>query len=206
MSGGRHQVIGLTGLPCAGKGEVAAVFAQHGARCIDVDALGHAVLEEPTTRDALRDRFGDSIVGPDGRIDRSALGAIVFSEDTALRDLEALVHPPLQRLAGDRIAAAREEAPVVVDAALLGPLALDALCDAVLLVEAPWGQRLSNATKRGWSEYDLNRRDPRVREGLQALAHPNVRVLTNDTSLQRLHESAASFWKEWIHGEEENRP
>ena len=86
--------VALTGGIATGKSYVLDRFRGHGVPCLDADVLAHGVTEagtEATT--AIAARFGPAILEPDGSIDRKALGAIVFEDETARRALEAIVHP-----------------------------------------------------------------------------------------------------------------
>jgi dephospho-CoA kinase len=86
--------VALTGGIATGKSSVRRRFAHHGIPTIDADALARAVLA-PGTPGAARviERFGAAVQLPDGGIDRRALGAVVFGDETARRALEAIVHP-----------------------------------------------------------------------------------------------------------------
>jgi dephospho-CoA kinase len=117
-------VIGLSGGIASGKSTVARMLADLGAGVIDADAIGHALLEAGgAAADAAAARFGPAVVAPDGSIDRAKLGAIVFSDAAARRDLEAISHPRIYAEMCRRLDAfAREPPPgrvVVVDAPLL---------------------------------------------------------------------------------------
>jgi dephospho-CoA kinase len=84
----------LTGGIATGKSYCLKRFAALGIPVIDADELAHETLEPGTTASAaVVRRFGDEIVGKDGRIDRPALARIVFADAAARRDLEAVVHP-----------------------------------------------------------------------------------------------------------------
>jgi dephospho-CoA kinase len=86
--------VALTGGIATGKSWVRRRFAHHGVPTIDADALAHAVIAPGTPGAALiLQRFGAGVRSPDGGIDRKALGAIVFADPDARRDLEAIVHP-----------------------------------------------------------------------------------------------------------------
>ena len=116
-------VIGLTGGIGSGKSTVAALLAELGAQIIDADRVGHDVYL-PGTEGFRRvvEAFGPTIVGPDGRIDRSTLGSIVFADPGALARLNALVHPLIGEEIRRRIARALEVGdgrPVVVEAAIM---------------------------------------------------------------------------------------
>ena len=93
---------GLTGGIATGKSYCLSRFAQLGAATIDADLLARAVVE-PGTPGLQRvvDRFGASILSPDGSLDRPALGRIVFADRSARADLEAIIHPEVYRRIGE---------------------------------------------------------------------------------------------------------
>lgn len=140
-------VIGLAGRACAGKNRFATVFEQMGCRTIDVDRLGHAVLE--SQRDAVGEAFGPSVLS-DGRVDRKALGALVFSDPAKLRALEAITHPAMVAKCASLIEEARRDgvAAVVVNAALLHRMGLDRLCDRIVFVSVSPVIRYFRSRKR----------------------------------------------------------
>ena len=127
-------VIGVTGNIACGKSLILSYLAELGAETIDADKVYHRLIEPqmPLWR-ALCDRFGPEIFRADGTIDRPALGKIVFSDPSALADLDALTHPAV--VAEIRTMISRSAAPVVaVDAVKLTESGLDRDCDAVWLV------------------------------------------------------------------------
>lgn len=87
-------LVGLTGGIGAGKSTVSALLREHGAVVIDADAITRR-LQEPgeAVFDAMVERFGDSILDADGSLDRAAVAGIVFNDESARKDLEAIVHP-----------------------------------------------------------------------------------------------------------------
>lgn len=109
------QRIGLTGGIAAGKSVVARRLTELGAVVIDSDELARQAVAPGTTGyDAVVEAFGAGVVGPDGALDRPALGRLVFADTAARRRLEAIVHPQVRRLAAEREAAAAAAAPDVV--------------------------------------------------------------------------------------------
>jgi dephospho-CoA kinase len=90
--------VALTGGIATGKSHVLERFRRLGVPCLDADELAHGVMGAGTeaTR-AIGDRFGPSVIGQDGAVDRKALGAIVFADEAARHDLEAIVHPAVYR-------------------------------------------------------------------------------------------------------------
>ncbi len=87
-------LVGLTGGIGSGKSTVASVLAEHGAVIVDADAITRS-LQQPgeAVFDAMVERFGPGIVSDDGTLDRPAVAAIVFGDEAARKDLEAIVHP-----------------------------------------------------------------------------------------------------------------
>ncbi len=96
---GAVPVIGLTGGLASGKSSVARLLLERGFALIDADAVGHEVLDLPEVQRKLLDRFGPDVVPGRGvsssskpRVDRKALGAIVFADPNARHFLESIVH------------------------------------------------------------------------------------------------------------------
>ena len=139
------KVIGLTGLYAAGKNHVALLLEQRGIPVLDVDVLGHRVIEAEIDR--ITERFGKDITGKDGKIDRKLLGKKVFGNKKDLAALEDIVHPEVNRETLAWIDSLREGA-CVINAALLHRSSAAGMLNAVLIVEAPFLTRLIRAKRR----------------------------------------------------------
>jgi dephospho-CoA kinase len=88
----------LTGGIATGKSFCLAAFAELGAATVDADVLARdAVAPGTPGLERVRERFGDSIIRPDGSLDRPALGRIVFGDRAARADLESIIHPEVYR-------------------------------------------------------------------------------------------------------------
>lgn len=120
------RLIGLTGGIGAGKSTVSAGLAAKGAVIIDADAIVRE-LQQPGTVvfTEMVERFGPGIVGPDGDLDRAAIAEVVFTDETALADLGAIVHPRVH----DEIQRRLDE---------YGPTDRVVILDVPLLVESGW--------------------------------------------------------------------
>ena len=124
MTAGRpFLLVGLTGGIATGKSTVDAVLRELGAVIIDADVLAREVVEpgEPALKEIVAE-FGPGVLGPDGRLDRKALGAIVFADPTRRRTLEAMTHPRMrERLLRriDELTAEHFRGLVFYDAAVL---------------------------------------------------------------------------------------
>lgn len=159
-------VLGLAGGVASGKSAVAALLAGAEGRVLAADALAHEVLDGPEVAARVAERFGPGVLGPDGRPDRAALGALVFEDDAARAALEGWIHPGVRaRILAELEDAARQGCPVVVlDVPLLfendAQHGLVARCDAVLFVESPSAEREARAVAhRGWSPGEVARRE-----------------------------------------------
>ena len=86
--------LGLTGGIGSGKSTVASILARAGAAVMDADAISRS-LTEPGGRaiPAILAEFGETLISPDGAMDREAMRALVFSNPSSKRQLEAIVHP-----------------------------------------------------------------------------------------------------------------
>ncbi len=91
---GRVLRVALTGGIATGKSYCLKRFAVLGAETIDADVLARRAVEPGTPGlAAVVSRFGSGVRRADGTLDRAALARIVFADDAARRDLEAIVHP-----------------------------------------------------------------------------------------------------------------
>ncbi len=156
-------IIGLCGGIGSGKSSVAHEFERLGALVIDSDRLNHAVLATPEVAAELRSWWGDEVIGPDGRPNRAALAARVFSDASARGRLERLVHPLIAaRRAAMILRGAKDPAvrAIILDSPLLFESNLDRLCDWTVFVEASESRRLERLrSTRGWDERELRRRE-----------------------------------------------
>ncbi len=89
--------IGLTGSMGSGKSTAAKVLRGLGFAVLDADQIVHELLAKGTPVEAeILSTFGPAVQGPDGHLDRRALGQLVFSHADHLAKLEALLHPKVR--------------------------------------------------------------------------------------------------------------
>lgn len=149
--------IGLTGGIATGKSTVAAQFAYLGVPCFDADTAVHTLLREKgPVRQAVENRFPG--VAREGMIDRRALGRIVFNDDTALKALEAILHPAVR----DREQAfehhlRRMDIPwFVAEIPLLFEVGAEGRFDVTVMTSCPaWIQRRRALARPGMTEERL---------------------------------------------------
>lgn len=153
--------IGLTGPIGCGKSTVAGWLAARGAVVIDADAEAQAVTAAGgAALEAVLARFGEAYRAADGGLDRASLGRLVFADQAALADLEAIVHPAVRPriLAGIAAAEAAGAPAIAIEAIKLVEGGLAALCDEVWLVTCSPDEQRSRLEARGMAPDDARRR------------------------------------------------
>jgi dephospho-CoA kinase len=145
------KIIGLTGGIASGKSMVASMLKEMGAAIIDADQLARRVVEPGTEPNReIVERFGKNILQPDGTIDRKALGAIVFSDPDARKQLERITHPAIKKLAGELLEKERLKGTesVFYVVPLLLEAGLASTVDEIWVVYADEGTQLERLMKR----------------------------------------------------------
>ncbi len=148
--------IGLTGGIATGKSYVLNRLRLRGVPCLDADELAHGVTAAGTEATAaIAERFGQQVLAADGSIDRKKLGAIVFADASARRELEALTHPAVYRAieAGLRaFTLIGEDAFAVVDVPLLYETGAEKMFDKVIVTTCAPETQLARLLARGMTE------------------------------------------------------
>jgi len=142
------MIIGLTGKYCAGKNHVAAYLEKKGLPVLDVDKLGYPVLE--SEKKNIFAQFGNDLENADGSLNRRLLAQRTFGKPEKLAALEAIVHPPVNRLIIDWIAEKEKTGnkACVINAALLHKSVIFNELKRIIWVHAPFLTRLFRAYKR----------------------------------------------------------
>lgn len=152
--------VGLTGGVASGKSTVAALLAERGAVVIDSDQLAREVVEPGTPGlAAVVEQFGETVLTEDGRLDRPALGSLVFGDEASRRRLEGILHPLIRARSAEIESAAAPDALVVHDIPLLVETGQADHFDAVLVVDVPVETQVERMVRdRGWSAEDARSR------------------------------------------------
>jgi dephospho-CoA kinase len=189
--------VGLTGGIGAGKSEVSRRLAAQGAVIIDADLIAREVVAPGTEglAEVVRD-FGPGILTPDGDLDRSRLGDVVFADARALSRLNAIVHPRVATRMHDLEEAAGPGAVVVHDVPLITENSLAGGYDVVVVVDVPPRVQLDRLIRlRGMSREQAQARIAAQAGRAERLAIAGI-VLDNSGSLTELDRQVGELWSE----------
>jgi dephospho-CoA kinase len=199
----RPVIIGLTGNIATGKSAVMKLAAERGALVIDADRVVHDLMDgDEAIQEAVAAAFGPEARLPDGRINRAALGRIVFGNPEELRRLEGITHPAVRAEIARRIAAT-ESATIMIEAIKLleGPLA--AACDQVWVTACRRETQLERLRVcRGMDEATAIARVDAQAPQAEKIARANVVIDTDGT----MDETRAQFEAAWARLITDHRP
>lgn len=190
------SLVGLTGDIGAGKSTVADMLVARGAVLIDADRIAREIVEPGTPAlAAIVERFGPSVLQPDGHLDRPALARIAFADEQARKDLEAVTLPAIGAEMGRRVGEhAGRDRVVVMDIPLLTDKSRYGL-ELMVVVTAPIEVRVRRLVEqRGMDESDA-----RARIAAQAHLADRVKaadvVIDNSGSIQELQSQVDRLWE-----------
>lgn len=186
----RRFLIGLTGGIGSGKSTVAdRLVAVHGMRLVDADVVAREVVEPGTpAHAAIVERFGRDILAADGRLDRPALARVVFGDDAARADLNAIVHPAVREATAAQVAELGQDGvPVVLAVPLLVEAGIPRDYDAIVVVAThPATQARRLVADRGMDPDEAWARI-RAQAPLDAKLAVATHVIWNEGTLEELH-------------------
>jgi dephospho-CoA kinase len=191
-------LVGLTGGIGAGKSTVSAGLAARGAVVVDADLITRQ-LQEPGTPvfEAMVERFGPSVVAPDGTLDRQAVADVVFHDADALADLNALVHPAVGAEIARRLGEeASTDHVVILDVPLLVESGRDDFAALVVVDVDPEIAVQRLVSQRGFPEADARARITRQASRQERLDRADF-VIRNDGDRAGLEAQVEACW-EWI--------
>lgn len=191
-----QKKVALTGGIASGKSAVADLLAARGAVIVDSDVLAREVVAPGTPGlAAVVERFGAGVLHEDGSLNRPALGAIVFADDDARADLNAITHPRI-RARADELRAAAPAGAVVVDVIpLLVEANLVGRFDEVIVVDVPEEVQVERLRRRdGFTRDEAMARlaAQASREDRRAIA---THVVDNTGSRVELEASVDRLWR-----------
>ena len=190
--------VGLTGGIASGKSAVADALAAHGAILIDSDVLAREIVEPGTPGlAAIVERFGVGVLAADGTFDRAELGQIIFGDDAARADLNAIIHPAVRARRAEIFETAPDGAVVVAVIPLLVETGIADQFDQVVVVDLP--EELQLERLMGRNGYDRDEALARVRaqasraERLAVADH----VIDNSGTPAQTRAQVDRLWRQW---------
>jgi dephospho-CoA kinase len=170
------KLIGLTGGIGSGKSTVARLIAERGVPVIDADGLAREVVApgQPALADIAA--AWPQVIAADGTLDRKRLGALVFADPAARRQLEAITHPRIKALATARIQTLAEEGHKLAfyEASLLVESGQYRAYDGLVVVRAS----VENQLRRAMARDGFTEAEARVRIAAQAPLEEKLRFAT----------------------------
>jgi dephospho-CoA kinase len=190
--------VGLTGGIASGKSTASKFFGALGVPIIDTDRLARDVVEPgqpPLER--LVERFGTSILTPDGHLDRPALRTIVFSDPKARADLEALIHPAIGAAVESQSAAAGGIYQILV-LPLLVEKGLGSQLDRVLVVDCDEDLQIRRVQARDGSTLEQARAILNAQASRAARLKAAHDVIKNDGDMGAVRDQVAALHSRYL--------
>jgi dephospho-CoA kinase len=187
-------VVALTGGIGAGKSTVAQNFAELGALVIDADQLARMAIERGSDGfDEVLLRFGDEII-LNGDIDRKKLAEIVFSDESARKDLEKIIHPRVQAIFAEVVADLEQDDILIYEIPLLVETDASEKFDYIITVEADMELRKARLLKKGLYISQIEKRiaAQATQESREAIADT---VIYNDGDEDSLLRQVENLWE-----------
>lgn len=191
------MVLGITGSIASGKSTVSVMFQARGATLVSADQLAReAVAPGSPALSRLVARFGREILQADGTLDRIRLGALIFADEAARRDLNAIVHPAIAALAEERLDRLRRAGGglVIYEAPLLFEAGAESRVDRVLVVKIDPEVQLRRLMQRdGLDETAARQRIAAQMPQEEKLARADF-VIDNSADREVTERQVAALW------------
>ena len=191
--------VGLTGGIGSGKSSAARIFQQLGAAVVDTDEISHELTRPGgAALAAIRHAFGEAYVAADGGLARARMRQHVFSDATARRKLEAILHPLIRKEVHARVAAAGTPYVVIVVPLLLETGAYRDLLNRILVIDCSEEVQVARTMARsGLAETEVRAiMETQVSRAARLSAADDV--LLNDGDLPALQNAAGMLHQRYL--------
>ncbi|MBE5987524.1 dephospho-CoA kinase [Lacrimispora xylanisolvens] len=189
------KVIGLTGGVGAGKSLVLTILkTKYNAEVMEADKVAHELME-PGEEGYLgiKETFGEAILNSDGTINRTALGKVIFDNESAREQINSMIHPLVWKRIRQKISAS-QAGLIVVEFAIMGEEAED-IYDEMWYVHASEEVRMRRLLKnRGYSK-ERSEKMIRSQASEQEYARRCDRIIENHGSVKDLEDQLAEILK-----------
>jgi len=191
--------VALTGGIASGKSTVADMFAALGVPIIDTDVIARELVQpgQPAL-DEIRNRFGNEVIDDTGNLDRRTLRSMVFADENARLDLEAILHPRIGAETRRQADAAEGPYQIIVVPLLVGS-PLTQFVDRVLVVDCDEELQLQRLLARDTETVEQARRILSAQASREARLAIADDVISNNRGLDETQRQVRELDKTFRH-------
>jgi dephospho-CoA kinase len=196
--------VGLTGAIASGKSVVGEMFVALGAHLIQADRISHQLMQpgQPVYNEVVR-QFGDSILNPDGTVNRAQLAEATFAPaNSRVEELNCIVHPAVIRAQEEwmeEIGRQDPRAVAIVEAALILEAGAAQRFDRLVVVTCSEEQRIARFAARQKLDPEAARKEVARRMAAQLPEAEKIKaadyVIDNSGPLERTREQVRRVWE-----------
>jgi dephospho-CoA kinase len=190
-----NRIVGITGGIACGKSVCGRVLQSLGVAVLDTDQVAHAVMKKgEAAYGPVVEAFGSGVLDDDGEIDRKKLGLLVFADEAQRRQLNELVHPPVQ------VQWESWRDAQVTSVAVLIPLLFEVGAtegwDAIVCIASQERLMRARMKERGLDEASIQQRLDAQWPIEKKAANADV-VIWNNGSLKTFEQSITEWWQKF---------
>ena len=184
------MIIGITGGTGCGKTTALSILEELGGLIIDCDRVYHDLLKtDEALLSSIENRFPGTVENKE--LNRKKLASIVFSDEAALLDLNAITHKAVKK----EVLRLLETAPklVAIDAIGLFEGELDILCDVTAAITAPAEDRIRRIMARDGISEEYAKSRVAAQHNDQWFLSKCGYALTNDGTVEDFQAKCIAF-------------
>ena len=191
--------VGLTGGIGSGKSTVAELFAALGVPVIDTDVIARQLTKPGgAALKAIRIAFGETVIQPDGTLDRAVLRRRVFAHAAARHQLEAIMHPLIRQGVDHMLATLTAPYALIVIPLLVETGGYRDILNRVLVVDCPEEMQIARVKARSGLTHDETRAILEAQaERAERLAVADD-IIVNTTTMEALRAKVAALHQRYL--------
>ena len=190
-------IVGLTGGFGVGKSSVAQRFKNMGAEVIDADEIAHDAMKKGSpVFDPIIELFEEALHPGGKKMDREALGEIVFTDPKKRKELEAVIHPYVYQKIKDWIEAS-EQRVILVEVPLLFEAGFEKLCDKVLVVTCNATVKMKRLVSSRRTEQEVRARERAQMPEALKMQKADF-LIDNSKSIYQTQREIERFWYKFL--------